>query len=912
MAADHLSSGRLDYLPEDALWLIMSLLDTHSIMALSSCSRTLGFFGTCCDPRRLIAMLIEPVFGDLPIINIAYQEMLSEDSHHPSSILRVRLLLERLQYRSSAAAGSIHSAYLRDGQVYTFGAGTSGQLGHGILKDEPHPRRIIRPFSGISVAAVACGDRHTLFLSADGAVFGTGRNTFGQLACRDLYDFPSPRFIDLTHTSARRPVDVRCGGDHSMVLLANGHVVAFGWNAFGQLGIGASPASTSTLAAVIVPTLVKIPLNDVRFVRVACGFAHSLFLTDSGRVFSCGMGSHGQLGNGLRQHRWVPTPIPGIKDCLMVSCGGHHSLLLCGSKGEVYAFGSGSTGKLGRGDDMGDSAIPVKISGQLPPVSSICCGGAHSLVVTTDNSSLYAFGMGRRGQLGDGQRRSHPLPVGPVAQRVRCVAGGGYHTLAVSEDLGPLVFGRGTRGQLGLGFVEDIPIPARVPTSGNSLLEELRTTTPYRGEGMKWVGACSSTKVDRASTRTKLVKEVAESWMRLKNPDEVIESLRRLIRLHQGHRPVPGEMALSMLESIEESFEDVTDYTGLMYILSGVINPAQLIDGDESQMKIFYTRDRLVPAVLKRLHRRHELLPLSEVALLLNSLSLLSTSYHRFFETVLASLDKRQHKLVNSPLQLMACNYFQTAPYVVKACGVASVIDKSCIDRIVDVCYVNINQVHLTPNPLDLLPIVRMRILKGLVMAGGLPETAVASALDHISTSLDFALVTDSRVLADTLYVMATSSVTNESILKGVCAAASGSRLRKWPTADLAGALLHSLQLPASQLNEALSERCLQHLGRSLQNSGTLPVIFDVLEAISIIYSGSERFKALQDDRPVRLVLGCCRSIMKWAPFSDPDELWRAKASVVRLEGRIPRLRVPEWFNSSVSHVALRVSDPPR
>ncbi|KAF4713352.1 hypothetical protein FOZ62_030809 [Perkinsus olseni] len=417
---------------------------------------TLSSFGARCGPLKLFTMLIDPVFVRLPVVDIARAE-LRLHGNDTTSVLRLRLLLERLQCRSSVAAGSIHSACLHDGRAYTFGTGTSGQLGHGVFRDEPRPL-LVASLNHRTVAAVACGDRHTLFLCTPGVVFGTGRNTFGQLASDDLRDFPSPRKIDVEVPSST-PIDVRCGGDHSMVLLANGHVVAFGWNAFGQLGIGVSAFGASPVAAVSSPTLVHPPAPGIRFVSVSCGFAHSLFLSDSGRVYSCGMGSHGQLGNNDRSHRWVPTFIPTIDRCTMVSCGGHHSLVLCDPLGEVYAFGSGSTGKLGRGDDMGDSAIPVKVSGQLPPVASVCCGGAHSLVITRYNSALYGFGMGRRGQLGDGQRRSHPLPTGPVASGVQCMAGGGYHTIAALDSGGIIVFGRSTRGQLGLGFVEDVSVP---------------------------------------------------------------------------------------------------------------------------------------------------------------------------------------------------------------------------------------------------------------------------------------------------------------------------------------------------------------------------------------------------------------------------------------------------------------------
>lgn len=111
----------------------------------------------------------------------------------------------------------------------------------------------------------------------------------------------------------------------------------------------------------------------------------------------------------------------------------------------------------------------------------------------------------------------------------------------------------------------------------------------------------------------------------------------------------------------------------------------------------------------------------------------------------------------------------------------------------------------------------------------------------------------------------------------------------------------YSLQLSASTEASILTGNCLQHIGRSLNNS-TPRAIIDVLEAIAIIYNSPKRFEHYQGDRPVRLVLRCCRDIIRWAPFCEPTDLQRARELIATLETLIPRLTVPVWFRSNALH----------
>jgi alpha-tubulin suppressor-like RCC1 family protein len=93
---------------------------------------------------------------------------------------------------SAIAAGAMHSVFVAAcGDVYTCGAGASGALGHGGSGTEALPRRVTRTAERRVVAAAA-GAAHTLLLCADGAVMACGAGEDGALGMDDARDKAVP------------------------------------------------------------------------------------------------------------------------------------------------------------------------------------------------------------------------------------------------------------------------------------------------------------------------------------------------------------------------------------------------------------------------------------------------------------------------------------------------------------------------------------------------------------------------------------------------------------------------------------------------------------------------------------------------------------------------------------------------
>ncbi|WP_231503186.1 RCC1 domain-containing protein [Caldicellulosiruptor bescii] len=85
----------------------------------------------------------------------------------------------------------------------------------------------------------------------------------------------------------------------------------------------------------------------------------------------------------------------------------------------------------------------------LEDVRMIAAGYKHALVVKGDGS-VWAWGMNRRGQLGDGTVVSKVFPVRVKGiEGVVSISGGGWHTVAVKEDGSIWGWGFNYFGQVG-------------------------------------------------------------------------------------------------------------------------------------------------------------------------------------------------------------------------------------------------------------------------------------------------------------------------------------------------------------------------------------------------------------------------------------------------------------------------------
>ena len=198
----------------------------------------------------------------------------------------------------------------------------------------------------------------------------------------------------------------------------NTNVMTFGGGYNGQLG---SVELAKSKKPVATPALVELPADsasDPR--RVACGASHTVVCTNAGQVYSWGFGAAGQLGCELLNEK---QPVPRLIQSLLkvpiatVAAGRSHTMMLS-CTGDIYTCGSGKDGQLGHN---GHQTVPipqlVKTS-DLPtafakPITfkAIAAGDLHSVALSTDGR-VYSWGSGVYGELGHGYARSGSIGVG--------------------------------------------------------------------------------------------------------------------------------------------------------------------------------------------------------------------------------------------------------------------------------------------------------------------------------------------------------------------------------------------------------------------------------------------------------------------------------------------------------------------
>ncbi|XP_055811130.1 ultraviolet-B receptor UVR8 isoform X3 [Solanum dulcamara] len=175
-------------------------------------------------------------------------------------------------YVKRIACGGRHSAVITDaGALLTFGWGLYGQCGQGSTDDELSPT-CVSSLLGIRIESVAAGLWHTVCISADGDVYAFGGNQFGQLGTGAEQAETLPRLLDAPSLENMHVKVVSCGARHTAVVTGDSKVFCWGWNKYGQLGLG-------DVIDRNIPSQVSldghIPIN------VSCGWWHTLLLAES-------------------------------------------------------------------------------------------------------------------------------------------------------------------------------------------------------------------------------------------------------------------------------------------------------------------------------------------------------------------------------------------------------------------------------------------------------------------------------------------------------------------------------------------------------------------------------------------------------------------------------------------------------
>jgi len=239
-------------------------------------------------------------------------------------------------------------------------------------------------------------------------------------------------------------VGIAAGGGNTAALQDDGTLWTWGYNAFGQLGIG-------TVGNSSVP--VKANIEDVIDISIGkCNpidsntYGFMVALKSDGTVWSWGDNTNHQLGDTTTVPRYAPAQVKqditnsisftDVKDI----AAGEKFVVILKNDGEVWGWGENGLGELGYTPKWSYSPNNLSVNrfGNLN-ASAIAAGIGNTMILMRDGTLLSLGGNGV-GQLGINSRNitsADPQNVvyqdGGVLRNIQSIAVGYDHTLALSK-----------------------------------------------------------------------------------------------------------------------------------------------------------------------------------------------------------------------------------------------------------------------------------------------------------------------------------------------------------------------------------------------------------------------------------------------------------------------------------------------
>lgn len=274
-----------------------------------------------------------------------------------------------------------------NGTVSAWGDNNEGELGDGSTVASETPVTVKLP-AGVKAVGVGEADQMAAAITSTGKVYAWGSNKSRALCLRGK-DIETPTAVP----GLSEVVQIAGGGRHMLYLLRDGKVLACGINDQGQLGIGGEPGFKAS-TPVEVPGLAEVA-------ELSAGGGDSCARKTDGALFCWGFNVYGEVGVGSSATAiFSPTKVdlPEIKEVYAGGDDNNGVTLALTDKDEVYGWGDGNAGAIGDGKAE-DALAPVATGLHY---SYVATGGDQSFGITADGV-LEGWGSDVNGDLGDGK-----------------------------------------------------------------------------------------------------------------------------------------------------------------------------------------------------------------------------------------------------------------------------------------------------------------------------------------------------------------------------------------------------------------------------------------------------------------------------------------------------------------------------
>ena len=234
--------------------------------------------------------------------------------------------------RSVATTTNHCMAVTERGDVFSWGSNSDGQcgLGRSVVGENLFSPRLVEALAGVHVRSASAGNLHSLVVTEDGNVYSFGGGEDGALGHGTFDDRCDPTIVDALRHVRIVATAAQC---HSIALTVDGAVFSWGCNNLGQLGLRQCGEDAA------LPQRVDA-LSGIDVCAVVAGMCASCAMTTTGELFTWGCGSHGVLGHGDESHQLAPKRVDALKDewVVAVTFGISHTIAAV-REGGVFGWG---------------------------------------------------------------------------------------------------------------------------------------------------------------------------------------------------------------------------------------------------------------------------------------------------------------------------------------------------------------------------------------------------------------------------------------------------------------------------------------------------------------------------------------------------------------------------------------------
>jgi alpha-tubulin suppressor-like RCC1 family protein len=392
----------------------------------------------------------------------------------------------------------------RDGNLFTWGLGTSGQLGNAVTTDRLTP---ITTFAGgTNWKQVIAGGSHTAAIKTDGSLWTWGGGSSGQLGNNSIAATSTPVTTFVGGTDWKQ---VSGGSFHTAAIKTDGTL----WTWGNEQGIGRIPVIRSTNTSTPITTFAggtnwadTATTEPEDLYTLSAGFNQTSAIKTDGTLWAWGGGSSGQLGNNSIVTTSTPvTTFAGGTNWKQVSGGSFYTAAIK-TDGTLWTWGSGSYGRLGNDLFTGNRLTPITTFAGGTNWKQVSAALSHTAAIKTDGT-LWTWGNGNSGRLGNAVTTNRLTPVTTFAggtnwKQVSC---GGGHIAAIKTDGTLWAWGLNNSRQLGnasTSFAISTPVTTFAGgTNWKQVSAGFNQTSAIKTDGTLWTwGNGSSGRLGNAVT----------------------------------------------------------------------------------------------------------------------------------------------------------------------------------------------------------------------------------------------------------------------------------------------------------------------------------------------------------------------------------------------------------------------------